>query len=75
MKEVGRVPDLAGANWRKSSYSGTQSECVEVAPLADAVAVRDSKHPDGAVLRFDRSALAAFLAGVAFRGREYLRPL
>jgi hypothetical protein len=35
--------------WRKSSYSteGTSAQCVEVAKLAGAIGVRDSRHPDG----------------------------
>lgn len=42
---------LDGAIWRKSSYSGTQGNCVEVAAnLTAIVAVRDSKNPDGAAL-------------------------
>lgn len=32
--------------WRKSSYSGDGNNCVEAAPVAGAVAVRDSKNPD-----------------------------
>jgi hypothetical protein len=31
--------------WRKSSYSGSGNNCVEVAATGPAVAVRDSKHP------------------------------
>jgi uncharacterized protein DUF397 len=44
--------DLAGAQWRKSSYSGgSGGNCVEVATnLPGLVAVRDSKHPHGPVL-------------------------
>jgi Domain of unknown function (DUF397) len=39
--------------WIKSSYSGGGgSECVEVAALPSGVAIRDSKDPDGPVLRF-----------------------
>jgi hypothetical protein len=39
--------------WRKSSFSGGQDEnCVEVARLEAAFAVRDSKNPGGPVLRF-----------------------
>lgn len=37
--------------WRKSSYSGTQTDCVEVAPLPGATAVRDSKRRDAGELR------------------------
>jgi hypothetical protein len=51
--------------WRKSSYSGgTGGNCVEVARLANGGrAVRDSKQPDGPVLRFTPTEWAAFLAG------------
>jgi hypothetical protein len=44
--------DLAGAQWRKSSYSsGSGGNCVEVATnLPGLVAVRDSKHPKGPAL-------------------------
>lgn len=40
--------------WRKSSFSNGQagSNCVEVALVAEAVAVRDSKNPDGPRLEF-----------------------
>lgn len=51
------------AFWRKSSYSGNDGNCVEVAPgLPDAVAVRDSKDPSGPALVFARDEWAAFLA-------------
>ncbi|MFD8272948.1 DUF397 domain-containing protein [Streptomyces flaveolus] len=48
--------------WRKSSYSGDQGgECVEVAELPAAVAVRDSKDPTGPVLALAPTAYATFL--------------
>jgi hypothetical protein len=51
--------------WRKSSYSGSQGNCVEFAPFGtDTVAARNSRDPEGAVLFFDRAEMAAFLAGV-----------
>lgn len=37
----------ADAEWRKSSFSGPQSDCVEVCRNLNAV--RDSKHPAGAL--------------------------
>jgi hypothetical protein len=37
--------------WKKSSFTG-QENCVELAHLGAAVAVRDSKDPDGPVLWF-----------------------
>jgi Domain of unknown function (DUF397) len=42
--------DLSRAQWRKTSYSGNSGNCVEVADLGQAVAVRDSKEPEGPVL-------------------------
>ncbi|MGW4891266.1 DUF397 domain-containing protein [Kitasatospora sp. NPDC004240] len=57
--------DPAGDCWRKSSYSGAQSECVEIAVDApDAVPVRDSKDPSGPVLRFSPVAWASFIVAV-----------
>ncbi|MFF9491278.1 DUF397 domain-containing protein [Streptomyces flaveolus] len=48
--------------WRKASYSGDQGgNCVEVAALPAAVAVRDSKDPAGPVLALAPAAFAAFL--------------
>jgi Domain of unknown function (DUF397) len=40
--------DISTATWRKSSYSGGGGQgCVEVAVIPGAVAIRDSKDPDG----------------------------
>ncbi|WP_433328171.1 DUF397 domain-containing protein [Spirillospora sp. CA-294931] len=36
--------------WRKSSHSGTETACVEVAAADRALCVRDSKDPAGPVL-------------------------
>ncbi|MEU6034035.1 DUF397 domain-containing protein [Actinomadura sp. NPDC047616] len=58
----GDCVELAGLAWRKSSRSGSNGgDCVELADaggaVADAVAVRDSKDPDGPVLLLTRAAL------------------
>ena len=57
--------DVTALAWRKSSYSGSNGgTCVEVATAAPAVAVRDSKHPDGALLAFTADTWKAFTAEV-----------
>lgn len=59
------MPDLGAAQWRKSTRSGGNGgNCVEVADLYGAVGVRDSKDPDGPVLRFPLAAWRAFLGTV-----------
>jgi hypothetical protein len=53
-------------NWRKSSYSNSAGgNCVEVAGLADRMAVRDSKDRGGPVLAFDRTDWTAFVVSLA----------
>jgi hypothetical protein len=50
--------DLNNATWRKASRSGENGgDCVELAGVPGAVAVRDSKDPDGPVLLLTRAAL------------------
>jgi hypothetical protein len=50
--------------WVKSSLSFSNGNCVEVAQLEGGrVGVRNSRHPDGPVLRFTPAEWAAFLHG------------
>ncbi len=57
--------ELGKAVWRKSSRSGGQGACVEVAILDDgSVAVRDTKDRGGAVLVFTPAEWDAFVGGV-----------
>lgn len=56
--------DLAHSAWRKSSRStGAGGNCVEVAFLDAAVAVRDSKDPDGPALVFTQNEWDSFVGG------------
>jgi hypothetical protein len=45
--------------WRKSSRSGNEGSCVELAHTATAGAIRDSKNPDGGHLRVPLAGLVA----------------
>ena len=54
----------ARTGWRKSSYSGGDNNCVEIAATGANVAVRDSKNPCGGALSFSPGAWQAFTAGV-----------
>ncbi|WP_394427004.1 DUF397 domain-containing protein [Streptomyces sp. SGAir0957] len=70
------APELKGAVWKKSSYSGgNEGQCVEVAaltaaPFAGLHAVRDSKYPGGPALILSRHAMAAFVASVRTDRRD-----
>lgn len=59
------TPDLSGAEWRKSSFSGGNGTCVEVAALEDGrVAVRNSNQPEAGVVLFTRAEMDAWVKGV-----------
>lgn len=51
--------------WRRSSRSYGSGNCLEVVtPHGTRIDVRDSKDPDGGVLRFASAEWNAFVAGV-----------
>jgi hypothetical protein len=57
--------ELGDVQWRKSRESNPSGNCVEVAELPDgAVAMRNSRDPQGPALVYTRAEVAAFLAGV-----------
>jgi len=63
-KLAARRVDLTNAEWRKSRGSGAYGDnCVEVAFIDEAIAVRDSKDTSGPVLVFTRGEWDAFVAG------------
>lgn len=50
--------------WRKSSFSGEQTNCVEFRRTGDGVQVRNSKRPDAGTIDYTTSEWQAFIAGV-----------
>ncbi|WP_229348115.1 DUF397 domain-containing protein [Streptomyces sp. UNOB3_S3] len=56
--------EITGVTWVKSRASVGQGNCVELAKLAGgAVAVRNSRHPEGPALVYTREEMEAFLTG------------
>ena len=55
--------DPSRVEWRKSSYSSQDGNCVEVAAVHPPalVAARDSKHPTGPALLIPREAWRCFI--------------
>ena len=63
-----QIVNLDNTNWRKSSRSGNGGgNCVEVAFVPTAVAVRDSKNPTGPALAFPTTAWRGFLNSATVR--------
>lgn len=57
------IPDAStlAIEWHKSSYSGSNSNCVETGVLEAGTVVRDSKKPNGPALPFTNHVWAAFI--------------
>jgi Domain of unknown function (DUF397) len=55
------MPEPEPLSWRKSSFTGSSGNCVEVGWHCEAVAVRDSKQSDGPMLDFPAAQWHAFL--------------
>ncbi|MFF2077186.1 DUF397 domain-containing protein [Kitasatospora sp. NPDC058162] len=61
----GPAVDMGHAEWRKSSFSTDQGNCIEVADgVVGIVPVRDSKDPHGPALAFPADAWTAFVASI-----------
>lgn len=62
----------ATETWTKSTYSTGNGACVEVkSPVPAAMAVRDSKVPQGPALAFPANAWNAFVAEVGRRTPDF----
>ncbi|GGK73451.1 hypothetical protein Sme01_06850 [Sphaerisporangium melleum] len=58
-------PHVTGLEWRKSTFSGSGDECVEVAVLPSGRhAVRDSKRQSGPLVQVGSDTWAAFVMEV-----------
>jgi hypothetical protein len=58
------VAELGNVTWRKSTASNPSGDCIELAALGGgAVAVRNSREPEGTALIYTPAEIAAFLAG------------
>ena len=56
--------DLSRADWRRSKYSGSNGNCVEVGSATPVVLVRDTKDRPGSVLAFAPDAWRRFAARI-----------
>jgi hypothetical protein len=62
-------PDVPLVDWRKSSYSYVNGNCIEVAMHADGlIKVRDSQNAGGSTLAFGRVQWGIFVGGVRGAG-------
>jgi hypothetical protein len=52
---------LEAIQWRKALRSVGNGNCVEVAPVAAGIVVRDSKDPDGLVIRYSPHSWESFV--------------
>ncbi|MGW3471369.1 DUF397 domain-containing protein [Saccharopolyspora sp. NPDC000995] len=51
-------------NWRKASYSGQQSACVEIGSFGDGAAVRDTKDRAAGYFTTTTDQWSAFIASI-----------
>ena len=54
----------ARTRWRRSSHSGSNGNCIEVARTGTRIAVRDSRDPGGPALAFGAEQWTTFTTAV-----------
>ncbi len=60
-----RASSMQGIVWRKSRYSNSSGECVQLAELPNqGIAIRNSRYPNGPALIYTYAEFAAFVHGV-----------
>ncbi|WP_067461373.1 DUF397 domain-containing protein [Actinomadura macra] len=64
MNGIGDGKVQGSLKWRKSSHSGPSGECVELAVDGTVFCVRDSKDPNGPMVRLARAGRLAFAEAV-----------
>ncbi|MGW7693161.1 DUF397 domain-containing protein [Streptomyces asiaticus] len=54
---------MSQLNWRKSTFSENQANCVELAAAGNGIRIRESDEPD-AVVRTTPAALGVFIRAI-----------
>lgn len=57
------TPNTNRVDWRKSTFSGANGDCVEVADTGELIAMRHSKEPGQGTLFYSRAEMDAFIKG------------
>lgn len=65
--------DVRDAAWRKSHRSVNNGACVEVAPVREAIMVRDSVDPAGSMIRYSAQTWQAFIADAKLGSFDVVR--
>ncbi|GAB3283045.1 DUF397 domain-containing protein [Parasphingorhabdus pacifica] len=58
------MPEWSRTHWRKSTRSGSTSNCVEVGFNAATVGVRDTKDRAGGIITLSEAQWAGFLSAI-----------
>jgi hypothetical protein len=53
--------EVGGLQWKKSGRSANNGACVEVAPAGGQVLIRDSKDPNGPIIRYPGRSWRMFI--------------